>query len=393
MLSGKMLDKTTAVTKFHKLINEIQDHTTSGSIKKQLRALTRLTDLFAAGASHYSGQQVELFGEVFKTLVAVIELKTRVKLARHLATSPDAPAALVRAFAFDEAIAVAAPVLSQSMVLSDADLAVSAGTQSQGHLFAIAQRRTISEAITEILIHRGEPKVVHAVAGNPGARISDGSFCELVARSAADAELALRVGVRHDIPRHQLLKLLETASASVRRKIVAANPQFADAVQDAVTGVVDDINLEVRGRSVGHAKARRRVKLLARSHELRETNVHAAARAQNFEQMVMALSVLAGCPIEMAERAVLHENPGVALVLAKAAGCSWATVKLVLLIEGADRRMSGEDLDRARESFEQLEPRTAKRVLEFYGTRRRTRAGASLPLVPEVSAAQAALTG
>ena len=113
----------------------------SGSIKKQLRALTRITDLFAAGSSQYSGQQVELFGEVFKTLVAVIELKTRVKLARHLATSPDAPAALVRAFAFDEAIAVAAPVLSQSMVLSEADLAVSASTQSQGHLYAIAQRR------------------------------------------------------------------------------------------------------------------------------------------------------------------------------------------------------------------------------------------------------------
>ena len=236
MLSGKMLDKTTAVTTFHKLINEIQDHTTSGSIKKRLRALTRIIDLFAAGASHYSGQQVELFGEVFKTLVAVIELKTRVKLARHLATSPDAPAALVRAFAFDEAIAVAAPVLSQSMALSDADLAVSAGTQSQGYLFAIAQRRTISEAITEILIHRGEPKVVHAVARNPGARISDGSFCELVARSAADAELALRVGMRHDIPRHHFLKLLETASASVCRKIWRANPQFADAVQHAVTG-------------------------------------------------------------------------------------------------------------------------------------------------------------
>src|SRR6185369_6125583 len=115
MLSEKMLDETAAVTTFHKLIDEIQDHTTSGSIKKQLRALTRITDLFAAGSSQYSGQQVELFGEVFKALVAVIELKTRVKLARHLATSADAPAALVRAFAFDEAIAVAAPVLSQSM--------------------------------------------------------------------------------------------------------------------------------------------------------------------------------------------------------------------------------------------------------------------------------------
>ncbi len=393
MLRRKMLDETAAVTTFHKLINEIQDHTTSGSIKKQLRALTRMTDLFAAGSSHYSGQQVELFGEVFKALVAVIELKTRVKLARHLATSADAPAALVRAFAFDEAVAVAAPVLSQSMVLSEADLAASASTQSQGHLFAIAQRQTVSEAITEILIHRGEPKVVLAVAGNPGARISDGSFCELVARSAADVELALRLGVRHDIPRHQLLKLLETASASVCSKIVAANPQFADAVKDAVTGVIDDINLEVRDRSVGHAKARRKVKLLTRSHQLRETNVHAAARAHNFEQMVMALSVLAACPIEMAERAVLHENPGVAMVLAKAAGCSWATVKLILLIEAADRRMSGEDLDRARESFEKLETRTAKRVLEFYDARRSARAGASLPVVAEMSAEQAALTG
>ncbi len=393
MLRRKMLDETAAVTTFHKLINEIQDHTTSGSIKKQLRALTRMTDLFAAGSSHYSGQQVELFGEVFKALVAVIELKTRVKLARHLATSADAPAALVRAFAFDEAVAVAAPVLSQSMVLSEADLAASASTQSQGHLFAIAQRQTVSEAITEILIHRGEPKVVHAVAGNPGARISDGSFCELVARSAAAVELALRLGARHDIPRHQLLKLLETASASVCSKIVAANTQFADAVKDAVTGVVDDINLEVRDRSVGHAKARRKVKLLTRSHQLSETNVHAAARAQDFERMVMALSVLAGCPIEMAERAVLHENPGVAMVLAKAAGCSWATVKLILLIEAADRRMSGEDLDRARESFEQLETRTAKRVLEFYDARRSTRANASLPVVPEMSAEQAAVTG
>ena len=106
----------------------------------------------------------------------------------------------------------------------------------------------------------GEPRVVHAVAGNAGARISDGSFCELVARSADDVELALRVGTRRDIPRHHFLKLLETASVSVCSKIVAANPQFAEAVQGAVTEVVDDINLEVRARSIDHVKAKRKVK-------------------------------------------------------------------------------------------------------------------------------------
>jgi uncharacterized protein (DUF2336 family) len=393
MLNAKMPDKTTAMTTFHSLINEIQDTTASGSTKRQVRALTRITDLFAAGSSRYSERQVELFDEVFKTLVAAIELKTRVKLARHLATSPDAPATLLRAFAFDDAITVAAPVLSQSMALSEADLAASASTQSQGHLYAIALRQTISEAITEILIHRGEPRVVHAVAGNAGARISDGGFCELVARSADDVELALYVGTRRDIPRHHFLKLLETASVSVCSKIVAANPQFAEVVQGAVTEVVDDINLEVRARSPGHAKARRKVKRFKYWRELREANVHAFARVQNFEHTVMALSVLAGCPIEVAERAVLHENPGVVQILAKAAGCSWATVKALLLMEAAGRRMSGKDLDRARENFERLEIRTAKRVLEFYDARRNARTVASPPVASEASAELEALMG
>ena len=247
------------MTTFSSLIDEIQDTTVSESTKRQLRALTRITDLFVAGSARYSKEQIELFDEVFKTLVAVIELKTRVKLARHLAANSNAPATLVRAFAFDDAIAVAAPVLSQSTALSEADLVVNASTKSQGHLYAIAQRRTISEAITEILIERGEPKVVHTVAKNAGACFSDGSFRVLVVRAGDDAQLALHVGTRRDIPRHHFLKLLETASASVCSKIVAANPQFTDAVQGAVTEVIDDINLEVRNKSRGscHSKEQR----------------------------------------------------------------------------------------------------------------------------------------
>jgi uncharacterized protein (DUF2336 family) len=377
-----MSDEPIAMTMFSSLIDEIQDTRVSQLTKKQLRALTRITDLFIAGSGRHSKQQIEVFDAVFETLVAVIELETRVKLARHIATIPNAPATLVRAFAFDDAIAVAGPVLSQSTALSDSDLAANASIQGQGHLHAIARRRTISEVITEILIERGEPNVVHTVAKNAGARFSDGSFRELVARAGDDAQLALNVGMRLDIPRHHFLKLLETASASACAKIAAANPQFTDTVQGALTEVIDDINLEVRKNSPDHARAKSRVKRLQIWHELGEGNVHAAARSQNFEQTVMALSVLACCPIEMAERAILNENPGVVQVIAKAAGCSWVTVKALLLMTAADRRMSQADLDRARENFERLETGTAKRVLEFYDARRNISAAASPPIVP-----------
>jgi uncharacterized protein (DUF2336 family) len=374
------------MTIVHALIDEIQDTSVSGSTKKQLRALTRITDLFLAGSGFHSTEQAELFDGVFKELVAVIELKTRVKLACHIATDPDAPAALVRAFGFDDEIAVAAPVLSQSTALSESDLVLSASTQSQGHLYAIARRQTIAEVITEILIERGEPGVVHAVARNAGARISDHSFRDLVVRSGSDSQLALHVGSRRDIPRHHFVKLLETASASACSKIVAANPGFADAVQGAVTEVVDEMNLEIRKSSSDHAKARTRVRRLKDWNELGEKKVHTAARAQDFEQVVLALSTLARCSIEATERAVLNENSGAVQVVARAAGCSWATVKALLLMKAADRKMSKTDLDRARENFERLQTETAKRVLEFHDSRRHAGEAASRPILPDPAA-------
>lgn len=352
------------------LIDEVQDAALSGSTMRQVRALTRITDLFLAGSSRYSKQQIELFGEVFKILVAAIELKTRVNLACRCATNPDMPATLARAFALDDNVAVAAPVLSRSEALTESDLVVTARHQGQGHLYAIAQRRTISETITEILIQRGEPIVVRTVARNEGARISENSFRELVERSTRDSGLAIDVGRRRDIPRHHFLKLLETASASVCDDLIAANPQFADVVPNAVTEATDEINEEIRGSSTDHAKAKRKVRRRKYWNELGEQDVQVAARGQDFERVVMALSVLADCPVGMVERAVLNENPGPVQIVAKAFSCSWATVKALLQMRAADRRMSNGDLDRAREDYERLEPATARRVLDFYETRR-----------------------
>jgi uncharacterized protein (DUF2336 family) len=388
---GGNLRRVPGMTMLYSLIDEVQSTATPGATRRQLKALMRITDLFLAGSGRYSKQQTEMFDDIFKTIVGVIELRTRVKLAQHFATDAEAPATLVRAFAFDDEISVAAPVLSQSAALTEDDLVLGSSTKSQGHLLAIAQRPTLSETITDLLIERGESVVVHAVAQNLGAQISDRSFGELVVRSREDGQLALHVGTRCDIPRHHLLKILETASAAVCRKIVSAHPQCADAVKGALTDVIDDINLAVRKNSDGHAKARKRVRRRTEWKDLGEGDVHAAARAQDFERTVMALSALAGCPIEIVERAVLNENPGAVQIVAKAADCSWATTKALLLMTAAERKMTRLDLDRARENFERLEIATAKRVLEFYEMRRN--AGADEPMAPMVSESRKAAVG
>jgi uncharacterized protein (DUF2336 family) len=351
------------------IIDELEDAIASGSPEKRLKALWQVMDLFMDGASRYSDDQIALFDDVILKLAAEIEAKARVKLARRLASVACAPVKVIRSLASDDDASVACPVLSASPRLEEADLVANASSKSQDHLHAIAQRKSLSTAVTDVLVDRGDRHVVRSVAINAGARFSDAGFGKLVARARGDDTLALRVGARPDIPRHHLLKLVETASASVRAKLETANPQLAEAVHDAVAEVVGHIRSELRNASPDHLTARAQVERLQQRGRLGEPDIYDFARERKFEQTVVALSFLCGVPVDVVERALLDDSPDMVLILSRAAQCSWTTAKAILLMQAADRGIAAQDLDRALKSFQRLGTDTAKRVLEFYRLR------------------------
>ena len=65
----------------------------------------------------------------------------------------------------------------------------------------------MSAAVTDVLVERGDLRVVRAVTENDGARFSDAGFGKLVARARIDDTLARDVGMRCDIPRYHFIKL------------------------------------------------------------------------------------------------------------------------------------------------------------------------------------------
>ena len=351
------------------LIDELEDAIASGSPEKRLNSLWRVIDLFMEGANRYSEEQVAVFDDVILRLAAEIEAKARAKLSRRLAPVANAPIKVIRSLAFDDDTAVAVPVLTESERLDEADLIANASTKSQDHLDAIAQRKTLSTAVTDVLVHRGDHRVVRSVAQNAGARFSDAGFGKLVARARGDDTLALGVGSRRDIPRHHFLKLIETASAAVCAKLEAANPQCASAVHDAIAEVAAKLRSELRNSSADHATARAQVERLQQLGRLGEADIYDFARAQKFEQTAVALSRLCGVPVDVVERALLDDNADMVLILVKAAQCSWTTAKAILLMQAADRGIAAQDLDRALRSFQRLGIDTARRVLEFYHLR------------------------
>jgi len=286
------------------LIDDLERALAGGTNPQRIEILSRITDLFMTSAGHHTDEQIVLFDEVMVKLATAIEAKARAKLAARLSGVATAPVGVIRMLAFDDDIEVARAVLKESPRLQDADLVANANTKSQLHLAAISERKTLSEAVTDVLVTRGDRRVVHSVAKNAGARFSDAGFRMLVRRSSSDEALAVQVGARRDLPRQHFLRLLEQASSAVRLRLTAENPGNGEALEGVLTEVVGGIQSETRKVSTQYASAIAEVEAIKRAGRLGEADVYRFAREGRFEETAVALSLLCGIELDAVERAL-----------------------------------------------------------------------------------------
>ena len=182
------------MTEARSILQELNEAILQGSPESCARALWHATDILIAG--RYTEDQIWTFGEVIGRLAAEIELAARSELAKRLAHSDKAPKNLVKKLAFDDSIDVAGPMLRYSERIDAQTLVANARTKSQAHLLAIANRRFVPDVVTDELVTRGNREVVHSVAANNGARISDFGFLHMIRRSEGDSILAEQLGFR-----------------------------------------------------------------------------------------------------------------------------------------------------------------------------------------------------
>jgi hypothetical protein len=356
------------------VLEELTRTIESGGAAERLRILRRVTDLFMAGAHTYSDSQIAVFDDILQQLVAELEAAVRARMSRKMADLSRAPRKLVRSFAFDDDIQVAAPVLMRSRALSEDDLVENASSKSQAHLLAIAQRIELSENVTDVLVERGDINVVRKMARNRRARFSLPGYDKLIVRARRDRKLTLTIGQRRDLPRHCFLKLLENASASVRAQLEAAHPQFVAKIQISIEEVAAEMRQEARALSKQHALAARKVQSRLRGREARDADVHAPAHAQDFDKAALSLAKFGDFSLDLVERALLDPGVDMVLVLAKAAGCSWTTVRALLQMRDAGRHLDADGLHRCAEQYKKLKLETARSIVRLREQRIRTHA-------------------
>jgi uncharacterized protein (DUF2336 family) len=362
-------------------LNEIAGAIDNSTPARRQEMLRRVTDLFIVGAPNYGEEEVALFDDVICRLAAEIELSARALLAVQLAPIPNAPRKVVRQLAFDDEIDVAAPILTRSERLDEPALVENAKTKSQDHLLAISRRRTLSEAVTDVLVERGDRQVLLSTVENHGAQFSEGGFAVLVRRSEGHEGLTWCVGSRAEIPPALFLKLLDQASGAARARLEAAFPTRIREVRQAVAAAADRIRERSQAQGVerDYSAAIAKVTPLAESGRLDDGKVGEFARARAFEETLAAIAIMSDLPVSFVEQAMHEKKSETILVISKVIGLSWNTVRAVLSLRSGPLGMTAEEASQNLAHFGRLKSTTANEIVGFYRKRVQAEAAKHAP--------------
>ncbi len=356
-------------TKLHDLIELAQEP----SSEKRRELLRGVTDLFFTTDEPHAMGELGLFDDVMTQLAGEMEEAVKVELAQRMAAAPAPPRQLIRNLARDESIAVARTVLEGSQALTEDDLLAVARTRGQDHLRAISQRPTVSMAVSEAIVERGDDATVGVLVRNQGAEMSRETHEMVVDRAVDNPDLHEAVVSHRNLPADLLNEMYFVVEARLRDQILARNAELDPEALDAALAAGRK-QLATRDGALppDFAAAEAQIRQLKSKNAITPALLAGYLRGREITKFLVALCELANIDFHSARRILERREMDALSIVCKAAGFdrSLFLTFAVLILDRDDNAMG-----RAREYgelYDALQRETAQRTIRFWQMRRRT---------------------
>jgi uncharacterized protein (DUF2336 family) len=347
------------------IILELERAIESHDAQRRAAALTSVADLFkSARIQDVNDERLELFDDLFEQLVKDMTTSTLAKLSNDLSHAKIAPVKLVQQLAQNDAIEVAHSMLTRSKQVSDETLLHIAKTKGQEHLEALAGRAHVDEAVSDLLIERGNDRVIQTVTANANAKISERGFGSLTERFSGHEKIAVNIAMRQDVPPRIMKALLTRATDTVRALILnSAPPETKQALSDLLKECLNPQEIQSSVTRVT-AEARRAVIELKAKGRLREDALLEFAKKRMFGETVVALALLSAVPAELVETQMFTERRETIIIICKSINLKWTTVAAILCLRETPPTPS--QLEMALNDYTALSVENALRAMRFF---------------------------
>lgn len=322
--------------------------------------LNAVTDLFLVDDPP-SAQAAEHYADIANRSLDAMNDAHRAHYAERVAAEATLPNAVAKRLASDESAEVAHLVLKLSPVLTDADLAAIAVSHSQQHLAAIAERVSLSESVTDVLVERGDKKVLRTVSGNEGASFSDGGLDTLIKRGGSDRVVTGNLARRADqLPTQHARRILQIAA----QMSVANDPQY----------VTETISGEPPARLARKARERRlEIRLLIADlkegkRQLDDVVVSLVHEDRAFD-IAQLVSTFGDLPNTQVLRALLQKDASGIAVACRAIGLGRSAFGAILELRAARLGLTPQQVRRDLGEYENISVEMSERALRFLKVR------------------------
>jgi uncharacterized protein (DUF2336 family) len=340
------------------------------SSEKRRELLREVTDLFFDTADVRTSRENALFDDVLRHVAREMEQGVLAELSVRFADSPDAPQQLMRDLAAN-VFSVAEPVLKRSPVLKDETLVEIVQAQSQDHIRAIAQRETVSPAVSDVISRVGDDAALNTLLRNAGAKFARATMEHVVDRAKETKGLHESVVGRADLPLDLMNEMYFVVEQRLRSAIMSRNakvdPQELDAaLMKARARMQSQANLD---HSEDIKAAIAAVDRMMRKGELRPQMLVAMHRENKQSQFLVGLARLTDVDIDTC-RGVLSRQDMDALAML----CRAANFDRPLFVTIAVLCCGGQNAMKRAEEFGKLYAsvpvEAAQRAVRFFKVRR-----------------------
>ena len=297
-----------------------------------------------------------------------METAVRAELATRFADAADAPVSLIRRLAHDEA-SVAGAVLRASPVLTDEDLLSVVRTHGQEHLRAVSIRPTVSEAVSDVIVERGDDTTLGTLLRNDGAQLSRAASEAAVERARVNPALHEATVARSALPADLLNDMYFVVEARLRQQILEQNARMDPALLETALAAG-----RVRVATSDGTLPADYNESLAYVEELRAQMLARFLRSGGQTSFLIALSQLADIDFHTASQIVERRDLDALAVVCRSAELDRAlflTYAVVLLNDDGDAMGKAHAYARM---YAELAPEAAQRTLRFWRMRRTAQA-------------------
>ena len=343
------------------------------SSEKRRLLLRELTDHFF-GVPDHNANETDLYGSVLAKLSDEMEVAVRAELAARFAEAPNAPHSLIRRFADDE-LEVAEQVLRASSVLTDEDLIHVVRRRGQGHLRAVSERATVSEAVSDIIMERGDDDTLDALLRNDGARLSRAASETAVERAKANPALHAATVERQSLPADLLNEMYFVVEARLRHQILEQNARMdPDLLEAALAAGRTRVATDDGALPADYAENLAYVDELKAAGQLTPQVLIRFLRSNGRTPFLIALSKLADIDFHTARGIVERKDLDALSVVCKAADMDRAVyLTYAVAVLGSEDNPMGKAAAYGR-MYGELTRDAALRTLRFWRMRRTAQA-------------------